>query len=317
MSSGPAVLILAFNRPDLLRRTIDAVLAGNPKRVYLNIDGPRSHVPSDSRLVSEVLNVVQETLWSCPVEIRSHPSNRGLGDGVVEAISWFFSLEISGVILEDDVCISPTSLLLAQELLDRFEGDPSVGSVTLFNPVPRRHLAEPKGTFRLSRIPSSQYWGTWRDRWEARVPNIHGWQKNLSSADLQVIGGPKFSRFLTKAWDLEVDEGTINWEGCWMATHWFNKWSVVTTNENYCLHTGFSAAATNSFEQPSWYPTTLESWTGQIKPPQNIQIDQSADFWRLNQRYGLSNVKLIKRTLGQQLPWLRRSWRRLTIRSKF
>jgi len=314
---GPAVLILAFNRPELLRRTIASVLEGNPARVYVNIDGPRSNVQSDSLLVSEVHDLVRDTAWSCPVKIKSHLSNRGLRDGAVEAISWFFSIETSGVVLEDDVCILPSSLPLAKGLLDRFESDSSVGSVTLFNPVPRRHLTEPEDTVRLSRVPSSQYWGTWRDRWEAKVPDITGWNDHLSSADLSVIGGPKFSDFLTKAWDLEVNEGTINWEGLWIATHWFNKWSVVTTNGNYCIHTGFSAEATNSTEQPSWYPTTLDSWDGQIQVSQAEKIDQSADFWRLNQRYGLSTTKKFKRILGRRFPWLRQGWRRITVRSNY
>ena len=310
-----AVLVLAFNRPNVVKRVFEALAAARPRTVYINIDGPRAGVVSDDTAVRQVRRVAEGLEWPCPVTIRSHDSNIGLGEGVVGALDWFFSHEPEGVVLEDDVLIEPKSLTLATELLTEFRHVSSVGSISLFNPVPARYLAAPQEDLWYSRIVSTQYWATWSDRWQSLAPSLEDWENRLPRRKLVDIGGSKFADFLIPAWRQEVREGGPKWEGRWMATHWFNDWRVLTTTSNYCLHLGFSQEASNSHEQPSWYPTKMESWhrSGEIKPP--MSVDRAADLWRVNQRYGLSRTKILKRWVGRRIPWFRRAWRSATVRS--
>jgi hypothetical protein len=271
-------------------------------------------VPTDANAVDQVWKLVQDVQMGCPVITRRSAENGGLGQGVVDAISWFFELEKEGIILEDDVCISPSSLTLAHQLLTAFRNVPDVGSVTLFSPPPARELREPSATYRFSRLPSSQYWGTWRSRWEHLTPTLLGWRAQMEPDTLERIGGLRFARYFAESMDKEVAAGFTAWEGRWIATHWMNGWRVVTTNANYSLHIGFTPTASNSVEQPSWYPTSAADWAGDYREPMKQDTDSRADKWQINQRFGLSNTKRAKRFLGRAVPGLRAAWRRRRVR---
>ena len=212
------------------------------------------------------------------------------------------------MILEDDVCIAPGSLELMSDLLERFRGDESVGSVTLFNPVPPSRMSDPKATFRFSALPSSQYWGTWSNRWDARVRSLDHWGELVGST-LEDAGGAAFAREMRRQLDLESQTGHPSWEYLWLVTHWARGWKSVNANLNASKHIGFGTGASNSTEQPSWYPTEFDTWDGQVRPPSSSGVDRKADQWLFNQRFALSWVKRAKAHIGKRLPWLRRAWR--------
>lgn len=310
---GPAVLVLAFRRADELQSVLAALNHARPRIVYISVDGPRAHVSTDADDVARVRALVQNMPLNYPRVTRFSSVNGGVGKGVCGAIDWFFSHETSGVILEDDVLIEPTSLDLMGQCLSAFESSSDIGSITLFNAVPSRIIARPSDTFRLSRIPSSQYWGTWRDRWR-QVKTIDDWRETVGLDRLAEVGGHDFAKRFATELDDDIKHGNDSWEGRWITTHWARDWKVVVTNVNYSLHLGFSNQGTNSTEQPSWYPTRVVAWTGAYRWPSHWEVDGVADRWYLNQRFGLSRMKRLKRWLREVLPWLSRLWRSITVR---
>lgn len=312
-AARPPVLVLAFKRPDLLRRTLAALQTAEPSAVYISVDGPRPEVAGEAEQVAAVREVASTANMACPVHLHFREKNGGLANGVIDGITWFFQHEPLGVVLEDDVEISPTSLALAGDLLTRFRDDPRVGSVTLFNAVPSHRLREPGTTYRLSRFPSSQYWATWRDRWQQLRPSVADWRESIGVDTLRSIGGQRFAHHFAEQLDEEVAAGFTAWEGLWIATHWCNDWQVVTTNANYSRHLGFNVDASNSTEQPSWYPTNAAVWDGHMVAPTSTEVDRRSDHWLVDQRFGLSWAKRTKRLIGRALPGVRSAWRRRTV----
>lgn len=306
---GIPVLVLAFRRADVLAKTLEALRLASPSAIYVNVDGPRGDVSEDATNVLRVHQLLDDFEAECPVHLRYNESNRGLGVGVCEAIDWFFSFEHHGVILEDDVYISSSSLDLARLLLLEFESHDDVGSISLFNPVPTGVIREPQATYRFSSIPSSQYWGTWRNRWrtsrELRDPK----QARIPEKMLSEVGGKRFAQMYLASWSSTTSVDEISWEGRWLATHFSQGWIVPTTNANYSLHLGFNSLATNSIEQPSWYPTELSEWNGALDAPFTNQVDRHADRWYLNRRFGLSAQMRFRRTVRRLFPGLTTFWR--------
>lgn len=310
----PPVMVLAFNRPEELRNTLRDVCAADPPVVYVNVDGPRDRVPTDAELVAACVDVVHEELRSQTHQLRQHTRNQGLGFGAREALSWFFAHEESGVVLEDDIRISPGSLDLAGLLLHRFATAPDIGSISLFNAVPRSRIREPWATYRFSAMPSSWYWGTWRSRWAALELDFTQWRDLYTEDYLKTVGGARFARLYAGFNDDGASERDVNWEGAWIGTHFANSWKSVYVNGTLGLHVGYSDAATHLVEQPSWQPTEYQVWDGTWVEPSSSEVDTKADFWMLDQRFVLSRRKRAKTWLGRRLPLLRNTWRRFFVK---
>jgi hypothetical protein len=312
--SNPSVLILAFNRPDLLRSSLRLVLKAKPPRIYVNIDGPRRGVGSDLWTVAETSRVVREETKGREVLIRQSRVNLGVTRGVIQAIDWFFEHEAQGIIIEDDVLISPTSLPLCGSLLDSLGPQGDVGSIAMFNAVPRRWIGDPSSTYRYSAIPTSWYWATWRSRWQLLETDMRQWRLRTGESDLAKIGGTRFGRLFASLLDESPIPEDMNWEGAWIGTHLLNSWRVATTNDNFAIHAGYSQESTHLTEQPSWQPTSFQTWYGILIVPESHAVDRRADRWMLNQRFALSRVKRLKQWLGLRLPWIRSSWRKYRVR---
>ena len=311
----PPVLVLAFNRPDRLQVSLNSLMNSDPSRVYVNVDGPREGIPADVEGVAECIRVARAVTTGAELHLRTHDVNKGLGDGARSAISWFFDNEERGMILEDDIVISPHSLNLAGALLDEFSDAETVGSISLFSAVPQRLIQDARATYRHSRMPPSWFWGSWRNRWDQLITDFRAWRDLFSESYLAEVGGSRFSSLYTGFCDADVGVEDVNWEGAWIGTHFAHKWTCVVTNHTYCIHTGYSDTATHLSEQPSWQPVSFEAWDGILEHPASQTVDRKADHWALNQRFVLSRVKRTKVWLGRKLPLLRRVWRRYSVKT--
>jgi len=304
-SSNPAVLVLGYSRVDLLKQTLLAVCQQNPSKIYVSLDGANPQKPNDQEKVAAVRDLLRDFPWTCEHHVRTSETNGGVFHGVLAGIDWFFEHETSGMILEDDVLIAPGSQQFAGILLKELEPDSNVGSISLFNPVPPKSITDRQSSYRFSQLPSSQYWGTWRDRWEKstllRQLSIGTKQEVLMG--LETIDDQRFRNYWKKMM-AEYPGTTVCWEDLWIFTHWTQRWSAAYTNSNYSIHEGFNAEATNSRDRPSWYPTEFKSWDVRIKnqAPRKLAIDRTADSWYFNQRFGLSPWKHVKHSIWSRFP---------------
>lgn len=313
MYLSPA-LVLAFRRPKQLAACLDALIEAGTQKVYVSIDGPRSLFPQDRSQIARVVEVVESRGDRLDLTLRQATFNGGVGQGLLDGISWFFENEHRGMIIEEDIIIEPSSYLLASRMLLDLEDNYSVGSISLFNAVPKRVIHDAAASWRLSTIPSSWYWGTWRDRWEARETSILDWRQDLGVERLRGIGGTRFADFWEREFEREISVELVPWETLWLYTHWRKGWLSANANCNYCINLGYTNAATNSFERPTWYPTQASRWNGASHAPVRMLRDRRADRWMANQLYGISPTKVLKRNVGQKFPWLRQAWRRARVK---
>jgi len=303
---GPAVLILAYNRVDEFRQTLQTVVQQDPASIYVSVDGPKFRSKEDEGNVSAVQEAVLEFQESHAISARFAETNGGVLDGVLGGIDWFFSHEKRGIVLEDDVVIAPNSLGLASSLLEKLEPRTHIGSVSLFNPVPNKELAHPGDAIRLSTMPSSQYWGTWSDRWKA----TYQFREKSPTAQSRITTAVEAipDRRLRQFWARHLSgsgEGWTCWEDLWILTHWALDWTATYTNGNFSRHIGFNQRATNSWDRPSWYPTHFDKVPVLATPDLLLQPDSKADAWYFNQRFGLSPWKRIKHSLWSRFPIMR------------
>lgn len=159
-----AVTLIAFNRPELTRRTLDAVRRVQPQTLFLIADGPRSTHPSDDQRCAATRQVLGEIDWPCTVHRRFADTNLGLEANVELGLDWMFARTQRSVVLEDDCVPDPTFFRFAEELLERYRDDPRVWYVAGNNLGlgPR-----PFGNhdYAFSAWASVWGWAGWADRW--------------------------------------------------------------------------------------------------------------------------------------------------------
>ena len=128
MESCPPILLIIFNRPQLAKRVLESIRKQRPARLYVAADGPRDPAihPNDEARCRECRLLVETIDWPCEVSTRFSEENQGCGRGVSNAVSWFFSHESAGIILEDDCLPCDEFFPYCSELLSRYHDSEEV-----------------------------------------------------------------------------------------------------------------------------------------------------------------------------------------------
>jgi len=127
-----SVLIVFFNRPDMLRRLFQTVREARPARLFLYQDGARCE--QDVANIEACRKVVETVDWPCEVHRLYQERNYGCDPSGYISQKWAFSLTDRCIVLEDDDVPSPTFFSFCKEMLDRYAEDDRVGMIAGFNP---------------------------------------------------------------------------------------------------------------------------------------------------------------------------------------
>jgi hypothetical protein len=157
------IALFAFNRPDHLARTLEA-LARCPEARHsaltIYCDGPRR--PADEAAVAAVRAVAAGAKGFGSLAVDAAQQNRGLAASVIRGVGAQLAQADRVVVLEDDLVVSPHFLRYMNDALERYADEPRVASVHGYSYPTRDPLPE---TFFL---PGADCWGwgTWRRAWQ-------------------------------------------------------------------------------------------------------------------------------------------------------
>jgi len=157
------IAIPAYNRPDHLRKVIDALSKNTLAKesdLFIFSDAPLSDKVSDK--VSEVRNMPVKGFKS--VNRINNIVNVGASASIIDAVTRTLFMYDSVIVLEDDLITSPNFLIYMNRCLDLFKDRKDISSISGYNMIPATDLY-------LSYRPCSWGWATWSDRWDAFDPN--------------------------------------------------------------------------------------------------------------------------------------------------
>jgi hypothetical protein len=127
------VLILAFNRPNLILELLKSLSPEDISVIYISIDGPRNS--GDHQKAIEIVEIAQSLQTLIPIKIRKSDINLGCRLGVISGIDWFFTNEIEGgVILEDD-CIPESEFFEFLRKVESQEQSSEIAMISAHNPL--------------------------------------------------------------------------------------------------------------------------------------------------------------------------------------
>jgi len=103
------ILLLGYNRPDLIERQLSDLRAQaiEIEDVYVAIDGPKG---AGQQYITDEIQAILGRYGIKRQNTTVGTKNLGCRHGVKRGIDWFFSLVDEGLILEDDCQMGPTTL---------------------------------------------------------------------------------------------------------------------------------------------------------------------------------------------------------------
>lgn len=155
------ILILAFNRVEHIKKLLIRLKNIQATKLYVVVDGPRELHPDDLVKCQQVRLEFDSINWGCEVHKIYREQNEGPGDGIINAINWFFSREEMGIILEDDCIPSKSFFPYCKELLIRCKDDARISMIS-----GRTDVDDPGYEFSYKYTFGNTWgWATWRRSW--------------------------------------------------------------------------------------------------------------------------------------------------------
>jgi len=240
------VLILAFARLESLQRVMDSILSQEHGFIYVSCDAPTSDIGSSCESVRTYVKDLKDA--GVIKEFNMRERNTGIANGVMGGIDWFFTMEKSGLVLEDDVLLKPGAMDQLSYLGEFLELNPKCFSINLRNDIPPQFLQRTRYAFRYSTLVNSHGWFTSAERWSdfrAEFPILDEVQIRRSI--------PKFFPVLSRLAFCEdikfqaqkIQSCTHPWDVFWQVYIFCIAGFTLNSNTNLIDYIGYDSQATH------------------------------------------------------------------------
>lgn len=269
-----AVLLLAFNRADLVHESMKAIQKYKPERLYLACDGARSHIFNEVQAVQQTRHTMLSMVnWHCIVKTQFLEHNLGCANAVNDAISWFFKNEEYGIVIEDDVIVCQDFFKMCEILLPKFKNEEKIMHINAqyYGPFI-------KDTNEVVYGANMYCWGwaSWARAWKKMDMQMSNWSSYKFSSMLKTYGWFRscfYVYYWTRAYK-SIKRGTNNsWATRWNFSVLSNNGICISPKVNLSLNIGMNCG-THYFSQD--INPYLGQRIGQLKFP--LIIPESIEY---------------------------------------
>lgn len=240
--------MIIFNRPETTQIVFESIRKARPSRLYVAADGPRTHVEGDKKKCAEARRIVDRVDWPCEVKILFHDENLNCGKAPSMAMTWFFTQEEEGIILEDDCVPSQSFFRFCQELLERYRDDNRIMHIGGNNFL-GGWQNDPEHSYYFSRSGHIWGWATWRRAWQSFDLDIPLYEKLKHDGFFDNF----FLNRLEKLYRLRKFNKTVEkrgkvdwWDYQWDFARFINSGLAIVPNRNLVKNLGFGDQATHT-----------------------------------------------------------------------
>lgn len=294
------ILFVIFNRPEIARKSFEAIRKQKPQKLYIACDGARANKPGEIELLEKTRNTILNAIdWECEVKTLFQNDNLGCGKGVFTAISWLFENEERGIILEDDCVVNSSFFMFMEQILEKYKDDQRIGMVAGSNLVPS--YQETRFSYFFSHYKSCWGWGSWRRAW-ANMDIDMKWRNDylmdvINNSGYYAKGQDKWLHQLKC-----IDTNYVSaWDWQWYFTLAAQNQLCVFPSVNLVTNIGNDANATHtSFGRITYDSYELEF---PLKEPAYVCPNERFDkaFWKLENNLRLLIQRLLPNAFKAKL----------------
>lgn len=184
------IAVFAFNRPDNLERTLQALSRNelaDQSSVSIFCDGPRTE--EERQKTDAVRRIARGATGFAEVTVVEREENRGLKRSLETGIAHMFEKHERLIVVEDDIVTSKFFLQYMNDALELYAQYPKVASIGGYC-VPHSLKSAPETFF----LRGGECWGwaTWKDRWQS-----------LYTGDAQKMLDAIYENDLSKYFDMD------------------------------------------------------------------------------------------------------------------
>lgn len=262
------ILILAFNRPDMVRKLLKKVQEWQPDSLWVVVDGPRNE--SEADLVDQVKLCFDEIDWCSDMHTNYASENMGCHRRVSSGLDWFFLHNSQGIILEDD-CIPLISFFsYCEELLKRYKNEEKITAIEGVHRLDRR--LDLNESYFFSSYYTFHGWATWSRAWKKYTDDV---------SDADVIIRQKFTTLRSRLywnWQLRrVAKGKLSsWGYRWMLSNWRTDSVSIVPITPLVENIGYGENSTHT-KGSSYYLMPAENLTFPLTHPNEIETNVLLD----------------------------------------
>ena len=274
------ILLLGFNRADLMSAQINAIRHARPAKIYLAVDGPRPDKPNEAEQCQAVRNCVNDIDWPCETKTLFREKNLGCKYGVSGAITWFFEHEEMGIVLEDDCRPTPDFLRFASEMLERYKDDERIGAVNGFNCFNLQ--SDKSASYHFSRHMDIWGWASWRRAWKEYDVEMASFKDRLPEVIKHADITPYYKKVL-RGFIAGLDNGLSTWDVQFAMLSLRKGWLNIVPRRRLVANVGITDnRATHTGGWIYWGDewSKAEALDFPLVHPQKIACDKSADYIR-------------------------------------
>lgn len=268
----PVVLVI-FAREKTTRLVIERIRQVQPRKLYIIADGPRKSVEGERALCERVRAVALDVDWECEVKTNFSEHNMGIRHRLPTGLDWVFSMEERAIIVEDDCLPEPSFFAFCEQLLERYEHDPRVMSVSGFCPMEPDDNAP--FSYRAQELFVVWGWATWKSAWAKYLPSKSAWDHHTRVLPAAVASAPD-KRLVSGLYDEVV--GPNDWSLKWLMSMWLEHGIQLSPTVNLVKSIGFLPDATNVSVDPFLGLSGRSTGTTlPLRHPPTLTIDLAAD----------------------------------------
>jgi hypothetical protein len=238
------ILFLVFNRPEETKIVFEKIRSISPKKLYISSDGPRDGRDDDNINCIKVKNIVSNIDWECEVFYSFSNENLGCKKAISNAISWFFSNEEMGIILEDDCLPNTFFFKYCETLLKLYKDNDDISCINGNNFIEEKVISS---NYFFSNYNHCWGWATWKRAWNDFDKGIVFWEKWKLSNEWKILFiDPNERKYWEKIFDKVFDSKIDSWAYAWTASLWNKSKVSITPPYNLVQNIGFGKNATHT-----------------------------------------------------------------------
>ena len=294
-----AVLLLFFNRTEVLQRTFDAIRKARPAHLFLYQDGPRNEADIPKTEAARRIVTDEEIDWQCDVQRNYQTNNKGVWAATYDSQQWAFGLHDKCIVLEDDSTPAVSFVRFCTEMLHRYEHDQRIWMICGFN---HEEQTDAPYDYLFTTVFSIWGWASWRrvvSQWDAHCSvlddafNLHQLEACL---DNRRQGWKEMIKVMRKRQTLPVPfYETVFWSAITL-----NNGLTIVPTRNMIQNTAVSADAAHYNVPLKTLPRRLQQLL--TMPAHDVT------FPLRHPRYVIENVEYKKRVfriMAWEHPWIK------------
>lgn len=300
------ILFLIFNRKDLSQQSFKSIQDYRPDTLYIAADGPRINKVGDKEACEDTRKAILKMIdWPCDVKTLFRNENLGCAKAVSSAIDWFFENEEFGVIIEDDILLSPDFYVFAKVIDARYRNDNKIMCINA-QCLCRKLIM--KNSYSFSTMSSPWGWATWRRAWARMDMSMQLFPRNSLKKHIKSFGFTRglllYFYYWRHDYKIITSGGDISsWATRWAFNIFANNGLVVVPSKNLALNvgcTGQNGTHYNSDDEDLYPYLKLEKLPNEISHPSKIEPDkmlrkiENKDFIRIRFKGILKKIRKYK-----------------------